>query len=732
MLEGRRLASKVGMVPVIVFTLLFLFPVVSGTQAESFDAAVAESGSILRNPAVAATPHAPIRILSNNDFKTQGWAGEGTEEDPYVIEGLLIKSKEVGIYVYKADVYFVIRNCVVTSDDDAYGAAGVFFEKVLHGSVEGCNISRETYGIRTLRSLECTVSDNTVTQSKKGIFFDKAYNSSATRNTVSSCQYGIYSLKSNIVTAKENDISEASIGILAEETYESYLIENTIYDSDWGVYLYSCGNTEIESNIISGGQVGLDIEYSSRCTVLQNDIHHNGYGIYSYSSTDCSITMNHIHANSIAGAYIGASHMLQITWNTIERNPGVGVHLKDSTSCLVFANEIGWNSKGNAKDSFRSATVSPNMWDNGVDMGNGWSDYVFGSTYAIAGDVGSEDTYPSAILAVVGPGTFEQAVGEIGLVTWKASAIWPDYYEIRLEGVLIDSGDWDGRNVMVELTGLGIGTHLCSLFLNTTSGRSTTDVVRVVVGDRTSPVWTKQPIDQTIELGDHVDFTVEASDVFGIESYWLNDTASFSIDSAGRIMDKHALALGAYGLELRAYDPSDNFCTALIRVVVRDTVKPTVIEPEDITFIEGETVSDIVWEAKDLSDVAFEVYRDETLFASGHLSGGSNSIRVTVEDLTSGLYSFLLVLTDEGGNVVEDQVNVEVLEPKTKTTITTTPTVTTVTKTTTETSTTTSDTSTGPTTQSPWNASLYVFSLGVGIALALAIVTMILQRRGVS
>ncbi len=699
---------------------------------QSMDYAVPGSGPALQKSSVAVTPHAPIRILSNDDFKTQGWPGTGTKKDPYRIEGLLIRSEEIAIYVYKVDVYFVIQNCVLSSDDDDYAIAGVYFEKVLHGSVENCIISRATNGIRILRSQESKFSENIITRTKRGIFFDKAYNSSAARNTVSNSEYGFYSLKSNLVTIEDNDISQTSIGILAEETYYSYLIENIIDDCDWGVYLYSCGDTDIASNTISGGQVGLDIEYSSRCTVLQNDIHHNGYGVYSYSSTDCSITMNHIHSNSIAAAYIGASHMLQITWNTIDRNPGVGIHLQDSTSCLVFANEIGWNSKGNAKDSFRAATVSPNAWDNGVDTGNGWSDYVFGSTYAIAGDVGSADMYPSAILAVVGPGTLELSVGEKGLVTWKASAIWPDYHEIRLEGVVIDSGDWDGRDVKVGLTGLGIGAHQCSLFLNTTSGRSTTDVVRVIVGDRTDPAWTKQPTDQIIELGDRVDFSVDASDAFGIESYWLNDTANFNIDSAGRISDKHTLALGVYGLELRAYDPSDNFCTALIQVEVMDTVAPTVIEPEDITFIEGDLVSDIVWEAKDLSDVAFEVYRDESLVASGDLSGGSYTIRVAIEDLASGFYSFLLVLTDGGGNVVEDQVSVEVLEPKTKTTITTTPTVTTVTKTTTETSTTTSDTGTGPTTQSPWNASLYVFSVGVGITLALAIVAMILQKRRVS
>ena len=34
--------------------------------------------------------HDPIDIRSNDDFETQGWPGNGTENDPYIIEGLTI------------------------------------------------------------------------------------------------------------------------------------------------------------------------------------------------------------------------------------------------------------------------------------------------------------------------------------------------------------------------------------------------------------------------------------------------------------------------------------------------------------------------------------------------------------------------------------------------------------------------------------------------------------------
>jgi parallel beta-helix repeat protein len=687
------------------------------------------SALLVGDPETSATPHGPITIMSNSDFESQGWPGNGSVHDPFVIEGLLIRTEEGScIRVYKTDVYFVIRDCVLTVkevDDDT--TSGVFFERVLHASIKNCNISGVTNGIRMLKSQECLVSGNIVDLSRNGIVVDRIYNCSITYNRVIGGTYGIHCLKSTLVTVSENYVTSADIGILVEEVHNSFIRSNRVTKSDWASYLYSCTDTEIESNVFWGGQVGLDIEYSSSCIVSENLIHQTGYGVYCYSSSDCEFTQNLVYGNTIAAFYLGRSVTCVLRQNTIERNSGVGVHLRKSTDCWVYGNEIGGNAKGNAKD-FAGTPLpeSLNHWDDGVGLGNGWNDYDFSASYSILGDCNAVDMYPSAILAVIGPDVFAVEVGTEESLEWKASAIWPDYYEVRAEEMIVDSGVWNGKDVGLELTGLDIGTYRYSLFINTTSGRSVTDIVTVVVGDRTSPIWTVLPSDQQIELGTRLDYPVMATDSLGIQSYWLNDTANFQIDSTGRITDKEVLALGTFGLEIRAYDPYDNFCSALIQVTVRDTVKPIVIEPSDITFVEREAAPDIVWEVDDLSPVDFEVFRDETLVASGHLSGGNYTIHVSVQELASGEYHFALVITDEGGNVVEDHVDVQVLEPKSTTT--TTPTITT---TTTGTSTATSETSTGSTTQHLGDPSMYVLPMGISIALALVIIGVFLQKRGI-
>ena len=58
----------------------------------------------------------PLVITSNADFESQGWQGNGTNEDPYVIEGLLYDGG-FGPYINITDVdaSFVIRNCEMLS-----------------------------------------------------------------------------------------------------------------------------------------------------------------------------------------------------------------------------------------------------------------------------------------------------------------------------------------------------------------------------------------------------------------------------------------------------------------------------------------------------------------------------------------------------------------------------------------------------------------------------------------
>ncbi len=72
---------------------------------------------------------------------------------------------------------------------------------------------------------------------------------------------------------------------------------------------------------------------------------------------------------------------------------------------------------------------------------------------------------------------------------------------------------------------------------------------------------------------------MNASDVSGIAYYWVNDTARFAIDASGVLTSTGCLAVGIYWVEIRAYDPLHNYCSATIQIMVQDTLDPTWVQP---------------------------------------------------------------------------------------------------------------------------------------------------------
>ncbi|MEM3493743.1 MAG: DUF835 domain-containing protein, partial [Thermoplasmata archaeon] len=88
------------------------------------------------NSGTRGTLHLPIHINGNADFLVQalanGWPGDGTQGNPYIIDGYEIDGGQApalgmyGIWIENTNVYFVIRNCTVynatNSGSAPYGA----------------------------------------------------------------------------------------------------------------------------------------------------------------------------------------------------------------------------------------------------------------------------------------------------------------------------------------------------------------------------------------------------------------------------------------------------------------------------------------------------------------------------------------------------------------------------------------------------------------------------------
>jgi len=92
-------------------------------------------------------------------------------------------------------------------------------------------------------------------------------------------------------------------------------------------------------------------------------------------------------------------------------------------------------------------------------------------------------------------------------------------------------------------------------------------------GDNISPNWILTPTNQYNRYGFSFSYDVDAFDANGIDYYWVNDSTNFNINSNGLITNNFLLNLGLKWLEVRAYDPSNNYCTATIKVITEGYVR---------------------------------------------------------------------------------------------------------------------------------------------------------------
>ncbi len=103
--------------------------------------------------------------------------------------------------------------------------------------------------------------------------------------------------------------------------------------------------------------------------------------------------------------------------------------------------------------------------------------------------------------------------------------------------------------------------------VNTTKSQTWTFTTEV-----TTPEWDETPTNQVFTAGIDFVYDVNASDISGISTWWINDTVNFNIDSEGRISNAKTLEAGEYWIEIRAYDPYGYNCSATINITLIEVV----------------------------------------------------------------------------------------------------------------------------------------------------------------
>ncbi|MFW9861849.1 MAG: nitrous oxide reductase family maturation protein NosD [Candidatus Thorarchaeota archaeon] len=109
--------------------------------------------------------------------------------------------------------------------------------------------------------------------------------------------------------------------------------------------------------------------------------------------------------------------------------------------------------------------------------------------------------------------------------------------------------------------------------------------------DVTAPIWIVSPMNEVLEYGESFEQRLGAWDSSGVSIWWLNDTTHFAIDENGVVRNVTLVEPGVYRLEVRAYDPYDNYCSGTLVVTVNEAIYspttptgPTTTPPTDTTI----------------------------------------------------------------------------------------------------------------------------------------------------
>ncbi|MHA2263904.1 MAG: NosD domain-containing protein [Candidatus Thorarchaeota archaeon] len=462
----------------------------------------------------------PIVILSDVDFQNQGWPGNGSASNPYMISDLEVagNSSYPAIMIEDTTAYFVIDNCTL-QDGGFYwtvrmnrvqngvindcvisdaSSLDIFLSDSISFNVSSCVPESEAFFITVVDSSSC----NFLLNSGVSIGLDNSTGCKILHNQIGTGgidingpeeQYWAHEIENNTrnggkigyfsgISNQILDVSEYSellVGFCSRTIFENGMFSGdvllyytsycTLTDSEIlgevsVVRVWYSNHTTLDSCVINPDIGGISVRHSDNTTLSFCDISltaPSGRSVWFHESTRNSLlnnTMNvvssepgQIYAISVEGNdsivvgnsiqsdgfFMSGSNSLmignifqsrvqvssvqnfliqhnifenvtdqygaalEIQWsenvtiadNSIVNNFGEGVHLYKCTNCEIYGNQIGWNLFGNAADDLGEN----NTWDDGISIGNAWSDYSGEGVYEIFGTTDSIDRFPTLL-----------------------------------------------------------------------------------------------------------------------------------------------------------------------------------------------------------------------------------------------------------------------------------------------------------------------------------------------
>jgi parallel beta-helix repeat protein len=210
--------------------LLLAAPPIVAIKGKQLDNVISRSSIESTSVTSSYVEHSEILIRSDADFLEQGWEGDGSLLNPFVIENLNITlSDQTCILIYNVTDHFVIRNSYLSTTGVL--ADNIQIIRSRNGVVDNCTITGGRYGVSISSSRDITVTNCTVYATNMGI-------------TVS--------------------LSD-----------QCFIGSNTVYETHRGIRFYGTANGTVSSNIVyRATEGGISMDYGT----ADNQIFYNYIG----------------------------------------------------------------------------------------------------------------------------------------------------------------------------------------------------------------------------------------------------------------------------------------------------------------------------------------------------------------------------------------------------------------------------------------------------------------------
>lgn len=233
-------------------SVVYLFLGGLGGTGNDGNGNVPDSPIIKVNPAIHIDGDAALHSLVVNN----SWAGDGTPENPYIIENQSIVEAGNCIDIRNVEASFIIQQCELSVTLN-YAGTAIYLESCSNAIVRNCRTEGGISGIEFFLCSDTEVSNCNVSNTGCGINATVSQHTLIEENSIVECYLGISIIASNETVAIGNEISGNEIGLMSQFSFSCMLHHCNITNNTSGVHLDEvCQNWTVYANSFSANANG--------------------------------------------------------------------------------------------------------------------------------------------------------------------------------------------------------------------------------------------------------------------------------------------------------------------------------------------------------------------------------------------------------------------------------------------------------------------------------------------